>query len=155
MKRERLVTRRKKECIKHLVGGTHKRKTCAHVSETERKGERKLISVTKELSTKIMSLTRYYVEQYQKCVLYTSDLITKDDRRPKNSCITQEIINKIEESRKWKEEEGQNSRRLRDELKNATDKAKMKYFVRICYEIMEVRITGHYDLMYMKTKKLG
>jgi len=35
-------------------------------------------------------------------VLYTSDLIRKEDRRPKNSCITQEIINKMEEERKWK-----------------------------------------------------
>jgi hypothetical protein len=46
-----------------------------------------------------------------------------------------------------KEEEEQNYRRLRDELKNATDKAMMKYFVRICYEIMEVKTKGHYDLM--------
>jgi len=37
VKREKLVTRRNKECIKHFVGGTQKRKTCAHVSETERK----------------------------------------------------------------------------------------------------------------------
>jgi hypothetical protein len=48
VKRERLVARRNKECIKHLAGGTHKRKTCAHVSETERKRERKPISVTKD-----------------------------------------------------------------------------------------------------------
>jgi len=31
----------------------------------------------------------------------------------------------------------------------------MKNFVRICYETIEVRTTGHYDLMYMKTKQLG
>jgi hypothetical protein len=40
-------------------------------------------------------------------------------------------------------------------LQNAKYRVKMKYFVRICYETMEVRTTGHYDLMYMKTKKLG
>jgi len=111
VKRARLVTRRNKECIKHMVGGTHKRKTCAHVSESERKGERKPTSVTKILSTKIMPLICYYVEQYQKCVLYTSDLIRKDDRRPKKTCITKEIINKMEEGRKWKNINNEGGRR--------------------------------------------
>jgi hypothetical protein len=60
VKRERLRTRRNKECIKHLVGGTHKRKTCARVSESERKGERKP-PVTKILSTKIKPLICFYV----------------------------------------------------------------------------------------------
>jgi len=68
--KRKVCNKEKKECIKHLVGGTHKRKTCAHVSETERKGERKPISVTKILSTKIMSLICYYVEQYKMCVIY-------------------------------------------------------------------------------------
>jgi hypothetical protein len=103
--------RRNKECIKHLVGGTHKRKTCTHVSETERKGERKPISVTKTLSKKITSWICYYVEQYQNCVLYTSDLIRKDDRRPKKSCITQEIINEMEDGRKWKNINNEGGRR--------------------------------------------
>jgi len=111
VKRERFVTRRKKECIKHLVGGTHKRKTCAHVSETERKGERKPISVTKILSKNITSFICYYVEQYKKCVLYTSDLIRKDDRRPKKSCITQEIIIKLEDAMKWKNIHNEGGRR--------------------------------------------
>lgn len=101
------MTRRNKECIKHLVGGTHKRKTCAHVSDTERKGERKPISVTKILSKNIMSLICYYVEQYKKCELYMSDLIRKDDGRPKK----QEIINKMKDAMTCKNIHNEGARR--------------------------------------------
>jgi hypothetical protein len=38
-------------------------------------------------------------------------LIRKDDRRPKKSCITQEIINKMEEGRKWKNINNEGGRR--------------------------------------------
>jgi len=69
------------------------------------------------------------------------------------------MISKIDERRKWKnvntEEGKKNYRRLRNELKRATDNAKKEYFENICNEIMELQRTGHYDLMYMKTKELG
>jgi hypothetical protein len=48
-----------------------------------------------------------------------------------------------------------NYRRLRKELKRATDKAKKEYLESICDKIMEFQRTGHYNLTYMKTKKLG
>ena len=63
---------------------------------------------------------------------------------------------KTEVRRKWKnvhpEEGRKNYRKLRNELKRATDNAKKEYLEKICNEIMELQRTGHYDLMYMKTK---
>jgi len=40
-------------------------------------------------------------------------------------------------------------------LKRATEKAKKEYLENKCTEIMEFQRTGHYDLMYRKTKELG
>ena len=72
---------------------------------------------------------------------------------------TQEMISKMDERRKWKnvntEEGRRNCRRLRNKLKRATEKAKKGYLENTCTEIMEFHRTGHYDLMYMKTKELG
>jgi hypothetical protein len=48
-----------------------------------------------------------------------------------------------------------NYRRLRNELKRATDNAKKEYLESICDEIIEFQRTGCYDLMYMKKKELG
>ena len=66
---------------------------------------------------------------------------------------------KMDERRKWKsvktEEVRGNYRRLRKELKIATKKGRKECLERICNEIIEFQRTGHYDLMYMKTKELG
>jgi len=96
----------------------------------------------------------------KECVLDTmSDLVGKVEKRARKPWIIQEMISKIDERRKWKnvntEEGKKNYRRLRNELKRATDNAKKEYLENICNEIMELQRTGHYDLMYMKTKKLG
>ena len=40
-------------------------------------------------------------------------------------------------------------------MKRATEKAKKEYLENAFTEIMEFHRTGRYDLMYMKTKKLG
>jgi len=53
------------------------------------------------------------------------------------------------------EEGRRNYRRLRNELKTATEKAKKEYLENACTEIMEFHRKGRYDLMYMKTKELG
>ena len=64
----------------------------------------------------------------------------------------------MDERRKWKnvntEEGRKNYRRLRNELKRATDNAKREYLENISKEIMEFQRTGRYNLMYMKTKEL-
>jgi hypothetical protein len=85
-----------------------------------------------------------------------SDLVGKVKRRATKPWITQEMISKMDEQRKWKnvnnEEGRKNYRRLRNELKRATDNAKKEYLESICDEIIQYQRTGHYDLMYMKTK---
>ena len=44
---------------------------------------------------------------------------------------------------------------MRNKLKRATENAKKEYLENVCKEIMEFQRTGHYDLMYMKTKELS
>jgi hypothetical protein len=87
-----------------------------------------------------------------------SDLVGKVERRARKPWITQEMISKMYERRKWKNvnEEGRKYyRRLRNELKRVTDNANNEYLESICYEIIEFKKTERYDLMYMKTKELG
>jgi hypothetical protein len=68
------------------------------------------------------------------------------------------MISKIDERRKWKNvnnEEGRKKyRKLRNELKRATDNAKMEYLESIRDEIIEFQRAGRYDLMYIKTNEL-
>jgi hypothetical protein len=88
-----------------------------------------------------------------------SDLVGKVERRARKLWITQEMISKMDQQRKWKnvnnEEGRKNYRRLRNELKRATDNVKKEYLESICNKIIEFQRAGHYDLMYMKTKELG
>ena len=88
-----------------------------------------------------------------------SDLVGKVEKRARKPWITQEMISKMDERRKWKNfntEEGRRKyRRLRNELKRATEKAKKGYLENACTEIMGFHRTGRYVLMYMKTKELG
>ena len=88
-----------------------------------------------------------------------NDLVGKVEKRARKPWITQEIISKMGERRKWKnvnnKEGRRNYRRLRNELKRATEMAKKEYLENICNEIIEFQRTGRYDLMYMKTKELG
>jgi hypothetical protein len=96
----------------------------------------------------------------KECVLVTlSDLVGKVEKRARKPWITQEMISKVDERRKWKNvniEEGRKDYwRLRNDLKRATDNAKKEYLLNLCNEIMEFQRIEHYDLMYMKTKELG
>jgi hypothetical protein len=60
-----------------------------------------------------------------------SDLAGKFERRARNPWITQEMISKMDERRKWmnlnNKEGRKNYRRLRNELKRVTDNTKKKY----------------------------
>jgi hypothetical protein len=96
----------------------------------------------------------------KKCVLdIMSDLVGKVERRGRMSWITQQTISKMDERRKWKnvnnKEGKKNYRRLRNELKRATDNTKKEYLESICSGIVEFQRTGRYDLMYMKIKELS
>jgi hypothetical protein len=57
-----------------------------------------------------------------------SDLVGKVEKRARKPWITQEMVNKMGKRRKWKnvnnEEGRRNYRRLRNELKRATEMAK-------------------------------
>jgi len=93
----------------------------------------------------------------KECVLdIISDLVGKVEKRARKPWITQAMISKMDERRKWKnvntEEGRRNYRRLRNELQRATEKAKTEYLENACTEIMEFHRTGRYDLIYMKTK---
>jgi hypothetical protein len=83
----------------------------------------------------------------KECVLDTiSDLVGKVEKRARKPWITQEMISKMDERRKGKnvntEGGGKNYRRLRNELKRATDNAKKEYLDNICKEIMEFKEEG-------------
>jgi len=52
------------------------------------------------------------------------------------------------------EEGRRNYRRLRNELKRATEKTKKEYLENTCTEVIEFHRTVCYDLMYMKAKEL-
>ena len=84
------------------------------------------------------------------------DSVRKVEKKARKQWITQEMISKMDERRKRKnvntEEGRRNYRRLSNELKRTTEKAKKEYLENACTEIMEFHRTGHYDLMYMKTK---
>ena len=60
-----------------------------------------------------------------------TDLVEKVETEARQAWISQEVISKMKEQRKWKNvsnEEGRRSyRRLRNELNRATDKAKKEY----------------------------
>jgi type I site-specific restriction endonuclease len=78
----------------------------------------------------------------KECMLDTiGDLVGKVEKIARKPWVTQEIIGKMEKRRKWKnvnnEEGRRNYRRLRNELKRATDKAKKEYLEKICNKITE------------------
>jgi hypothetical protein len=83
----------------------------------------------------------------------------KVKRRAGKPWIIQEMINKMDERRKWKnannEEGRKNCRRLRNELKRAMNNTKKEDLESICDKTIEFQTAGRYDLMYMKTKELG
>jgi len=82
----------------------------------------------------------------KECVLDNiGDLVGKVEKRSRKPWITQEMISKMDERRKWKnvntEEGRRNYRRLRNELKRATEKDRKEYLENIYNEIMEMQRT--------------
>ena len=85
-------------------------------------------------------------------------MVGKVEKRTRKQWISQEIISKTEERRKWKivkiEEGRRIYRKLTKESKRSTEKAKKEYLENIRKEKIEFHRTGRYDLNYMKTKGL-
>jgi type I site-specific restriction endonuclease len=83
----------------------------------------------------------------KECLLdIISDLVGEVEKWARKPWITQEMISKMDDRRKWKnvnsEEGRKNYRRARNELKRATDNAQKEYLENICNEIMEFQRTG-------------
>ena len=72
-----------------------------------------------------------------------SDLFGRVEKRARKQRITKELISKMDERGKWKnvnaEEGRKNYRRLRNELKRATDNPKNEHLENIRSEIMEIQ----------------
>src|SRR6185436_9615275 len=78
--------------------------------------------------------------------------------RIKKPWITREIINKIDERRKWKnksDEEGKKRyRQLNNEIRREAAKAKETWWSQECDELEEFNARGRSDLVYAKVAKL-
>ena len=68
------------------------------------------------------------------------------------------MLEKMEERRKWKnintEEAKRNYRKLNNEFRQETDKAKEKWMKQKCEEIEELERKGRIDLMYQDGQSL-
>ena len=80
--------------------------------------------------------------------------VGKIDVQPKKPWITQEMLEKMRERRKYKNRDEVEYRRLNNALRRETDEARKKYIEEMCDEIMELERLGRYDLMYQKMKGL-
>ncbi|KDR20787.1 hypothetical protein L798_05100 [Zootermopsis nevadensis] len=80
-------------------------------------------------------------------------------RIPRKAWITQAMFDETDERRRWKninsEEGRQKYRRLNNELRRETDKAREDYINEVCDEIMTLQRIGRYNFMYAKAKELG
>ena len=118
-----------------------------------------------EIENGICSITADTSEQLWNGI---KELITKSaeenigyvkKQAPKKPWITQEMIEKMDERRKWKTvntEEGRKMyRKLNNLLRRETDKAKDKWLDEQCKEIEQLDKRGRSDLMYKKAKEVG
>ena len=81
------------------------------------------------------------------------------EKREKKPWITEQLIDKMEERRKWKSVNGEEGRRkyrqLNNELRKVSDRAKEQWLIDRCTEIIEkLEENGQVDVMYCKVKEL-
>ena len=76
----------------------------------------------------------------------------------KKPWITEEMLEKMEERRKWKHQATEYARkeykRLNNELRRTTDKAKETWWTEQCNELDELQKQGRYDILYNRVKDL-
>ena len=79
-------------------------------------------------------------------------------KRAKKPWITSEMIEKMEERRKYKRQntsEGKRAyRRLNNELRNETKRAREKWLLNECKEIEELNRLGRHDIVYNKVRNM-
>ena len=82
----------------------------------------------------------------------------KKGRLAKKPWITSEMLDKMEERRKWKSQNTEYGKRkyrqLNNELRRVTQKAKERWWENECKELEELDGMGRADLVYAKVKKL-
>ena len=87
------------------------------------------------------------------------DILNNDIGRmeiaPRKPWITEAMIKKMEERRIAKTTVVKEYRRLDNQLRRETDRAKEVYMEEICEEIMDLQKKGRYDLMHQKAQQLG
>ena len=76
------------------------------------------------------------------------------ERPIKKPWITNAMVQKMEERRKWKNKDEVKYKALNNAIRRETDEAKKKYIESVCDEIMELQRRGRYDLMYQKARSL-
>ncbi|XP_026467799.1 craniofacial development protein 2-like [Ctenocephalides felis] len=81
--------------------------------------------------------------------------VGKLEKVAKKPWITQEIIKKMDERRKYKNTDPRMYRKINNELRRETEKAKVKYMDKTCNKIMEHQIHGRYYLMFQATKEMN
>ena len=83
----------------------------------------------------------------------------RERKSAKKLWITESMLEKMEERRKWKNvntEEGRhNYKILNNQLRRETDRAKEQWMKQKCEEIEELEKRGRYDLMYREVNCLG
>lgn len=120
--------------------------------------------VRAELEIKLSESVGESVEEewtnVKKCLTeILEEKIGRMKRIPRKPWISQAMLDKMEERRRWKninsEEGRQKYRKLNNELRRETDKAREDYISGVCDDIMELQRIGRYDMMYAKVKELG
>jgi hypothetical protein len=144
-------------------------KICTRLKSIMRLQKRKPVSDLEKLQAQRQKLQEFLKEEFRagdcvnrnvggqwnsimKCLLDTmSDCVGKVEKRARKPWITQEMISKMDERRKWKgvnnEEGRKNYIRLNNTLRRATDKAKLEFIESKCDDITELQRTGRYDLI--------
>ena len=81
-----------------------------------------------------------------------------NNKKPRKPWVTAEMLEKMEERRKWKSvntEEGREKyRSLNNQLRHATDRAREQWWTEQCDELEQVGRSGRMDLLYRKASEL-
>jgi len=82
----------------------------------------------------------------------------KKGRAPKKPWVTNEMIQKMDERRRWKRESTEKGRKmykkLNNQLRRETDKAKEKWWEKQCRDLEELERIGRSDLVYSRVREL-
>ena len=118
----------------------------------------------KEIDSKLGDTRGYSVEkrwtEIKKAVTESAkSVIGYAKRKPaRKAWVTNEMLEKMEERRKWKnvksEEGKRNYRQLNNELRRQTDRARENWWERECKELEEMDKRGRSDLMYAKVSQI-